>query len=424
MTKFRILLFTFLILTNPVVFGFDYTRGLSDIPYSFPEYDQPPPVGVPFKDPVFDTEIVRITDVRKGKPPTHAKGVVNEYARNDPSNADGRLAIFQSTNSHWYLFDLDPPKYRKQILGQGRKEPRWHATDPDVFFYVDGKRFYQYNVKTKKKTLLYDAKKDYPDVSWITGQGEGDGSVDSRYWAFMVINYSNRTKKKKTLDWIVFDAVEKKVVSRYSDIPGANITGANTVTMSPSGDYVLVETTPTQVFDRDFTNGRTLPGKHGHGDVALSKDGRDVFVAQDTSTDYITMIYLDTLEEVRLMFIPFQAPEKGGVSYQGFHISGNCVETPGWVLVSTYGRREKPTYWSDGALFLLELKENGKHFRIAHTNARTSKGGKDYWSEAFAAIDRKGKYVYWGSNWGITGKGYSDVYRVTLPANWYQDLSK
>ncbi len=419
----RLSLLLFLITTWQTGFGFDYSRGLSDIPYSFVPADEPPPFAVPFKDPVFDTEVTRITDVRKGNPSTRAKGVVNEYARSDPTNADGSMIIVQSTNSHWFIADLKTLKY-KSILGQGRYEPRWHATDPDVFFYVDGKKFYQYNVKSKKKTLLYDVKKDYPDASWITTQGEGDGSADSRYWALMVVNYSNATKKKTFLDWIVFDAEKREVISRYSDAPDSNITGANTVTISMTGKFILAETNPAQVFNRDWSNGRTLPGRFGHGDLALTKDGRDVFVAQNTRNDYITMIYLDTLEEVKLMFIPFQAPEKGGVSYQGFHVSGNSTKTPGWVLVSTYGRKDRPTYWSDGSLFLLELKENGRHFRVAHTNARTSKGGKDYWSEAFAAIDRQGKYVYWGSNWGITGKGYADVYKVELPENWYQDLSQ
>ncbi|MFK8068361.1 MAG: hypothetical protein AB8D52_08950 [Gammaproteobacteria bacterium] len=410
--------------SSAVCHSFDYTKGLSDIPYSFIASDQLPTVGKSYKDPVFGTDITRITNVKKGNPSTKAKGIVNEYARADLLNADGSLGVFHGTNATWYLYDMNTLKYKGKILGQGRLEPRWHATDPNILFFIKGKSFYKYNVKKKNKTLLYDVKKDYPDASWITTQGEGDGSADSRYWSFMVVNYSNQTKKKTYLDWITFDAETKTIISRNSNVPGNVISNANTVSMSMTGEYILVESTPTQVFNRDWTNGRALPGRHGHGDLALSKDGRDVFVAQDTSNDHITMIYLDTLEEVKVMYIPFQAPEKGGVSYQGFHISGNSTRTPGWVLMSTYGRSDQPTYWSDGSLFLLELKENGRHFRVVHTNARTSKGGKDYWSEAFATIDRQGKYVFWGSNWGITGEGYSDVYRVTLPENWFDKLSK
>lgn len=411
-----------LTLLAPTAIAFDYDKALSDNVHPFQIPADRPAVGQPAMDPTYQTEITRITDIKSGKPVTKGKGIVNEYARADVLNADGSKAVFHTTSGHWVLYDMQNVKSLGSILGQGRKEPRWHATDPDILFYVEGPRFLRYNVKTKTKSTIYDAKKDYPNATWVTAQGEGDGSADSRYWALMVINYSNKTKKKMTLDWIVLDAEEGNVFSRCRDNPFCFIDGANTVTMSMSGDYVLVESTPTQVFDRDFTNGRTLPGKHGHGDLALSKDGRDVFVAQDTSNDNITMTYLDNLQMEKLMFIPFQPPEKGGVSYQGFHVSGNAIKTPGWVLVSTYGRRDTPTYWSDGSLFLLELKPNGRHLRVAQTNARTSKGGKDYWSEAFASIDRSGKFVFWGTNWGITGEGYADVYRVTLPDGWFEQL--
>ena len=405
-------------------FSFDFDKALSDEVYPFVISEPPPPVGSTYKDPVFGSDIVRITNIRKGNPHTKAKGVVNEYARFDPLNADGSLAIFHGTNGYWFLYDMKTLEYKKAILGQGRLEPRWDKTDPNVLFYISDKRFYKYNVKNKKKTLLYNVKKEYPEASWITTQGEGSGSEDRKYWAFMVVKYSNMKKEKTFLDWIVFDAETQKVISRYSEVNNKKIADANTISMSMTGDYILAETDVAQVFNRDWTNGRKLPGRHGHGDLALSIDGRDVFVSQDTSTDFFTMIYLDTLEEVNLMVLPFQAPKDGGVSAAGYHISGNSYKTPGWVLVSTYGENKTRSHWGDGTLFLLELKENGRHLRVANTFTNTAPVDKDYWSEAFAAIDRQGKYVVWGSNWGIIKKNYSDVYKLTLPENWYQKLSE
>jgi hypothetical protein len=423
----NIFLAGFLLLSAQLGFAdetFDYSKGLSDKPYPF-NIPELPTTGNSYKEPVFGTDITRITDIKHGNPLTKAKGVTNEYARMDPINADDSLLVLQSSSSKWFLYDLKTLTFKETILGQGRYEPRWHATDPNILFFTNDRKFYKYHVDSKRKEVLYDAGKDYPTATWLTGKGEGDSSADSRFWAFMVIHYDKTEKKNRTPDWIVFDAEKRQVVSRYSDIPGNQATGANTVTMSMSGQYVLVETNPTQVFNRDWTNGRDLPGRYGHGDLALTKDGRDVFVAQNTKKDHITMVYLDTLEEVKVMYIPFKPPgTEGGVTYKGFHVSGNSLETPGWVLVSTYGRADQPGYWSDGSLFLLELKENGRHFRIAHTNARTSKGGKDYWSEAFATIDRKGQRVIWGSNWGMTGNNYSDAYMVELPENWYRDLEK
>ncbi len=419
----RLFLLLFLTFSSSISFSFDYTKGLSDevLPIIIPEVQ--PPTGATYKDPSFGTDITRITDIRKGNPSSRADGIVNEYARFDPQNADGSMAIFRGTDATWYLYNMETLKSKGKILEQGRYEPRWHATNPDIFFYIDENYFYQYNVSTGKKTLLYNAKKDYPNASWITTQSDGDGSSDSRYWAFMVVQYSSTSMEE--IDWIIFDAEKLEIIGRYLDNPENKIVDAWNVSMSMTGEYIVVESNPVQVFNRDWSNSRTLPGVHGHGDLALSKDGRDVLVTQDNSTDYITMIYLDTLEEVNLMHIPFGSPARGGVSYPGFHFSGNSLKTPGWVLVSTYGFSDTASYWSDGTLFLLELKENGRHFRVAHTNAKTTEDGdKDYWAEAFATIDRQGKYVFWGTNWGITGKDYADVYRVTLPENWYEDLSK
>ena len=404
-------------------FSFDFEKALSDKIFPFVISEPPPLVASTYKDPIFGSDITRITNVRKRNPSTRARGVVNEYARFDPLNADGSMAIFHGTNGYWFLYDMKTLEYKKSILSQGKLEPRWDVTDPDVLFYISEKKFYKYNVKSSKKTLLYDVRKEYPNASWITTQGEGDGSVDRKYWAFIVVNYNNNTQEITFLDWIVFDAETKSVLSRYSEIEGNKITDTNTVSMSMTGEYVLVETDVTQVFNRDWTNGRKLPGRHGHGDLALSIDGRDVFVSQDTSTDFFTMIYLDTLEEVNLMVLPFQTPEEGGVSAAGYHISGNSYKTPGWVLVSTYGENKIRSHWGDGTLFLLELKENGRHLRVSNTFTNTAAVDKDYWSEAFAAIDRQGKYVFWGSNWGEIRKDYADVYRLTLPENWYRELS-
>ncbi len=403
--------------------AFDYRPGLSDTLYLF----RPLPdvaAGTGFIEPTFGTAINRMTDVARGHPPTDASGITNEYARFDPTNADGSLLLLAGTDSTWYLFDALSLTFIRKVLGQSAYEPRWHPSDPHSFFFTTDARLYRYDVARDRRELLYDFKQDYPDATWVNGRGEGDVTLDGRYFAFCVTRYDEERKKVVWLDWIIFDNVQREIIASYEKTTGLEATSANTVTMSMNGEYVVVEQRPTLVFDRAFRNRRELPGRHGHGDLALSADGRDVFVSQDTSTDFITMVYLDTLEEVNVMKIPFSHnPVRGRhVSYEGFHVSGNNAATPGWVLVSTYGDTDRPTYWSDASLFLLELKENGRHWRIAHTAAKKAGGGKDYFAEAFATINRAGTKVYWGTNRGITGKKYSDVFQVTLPKHWQRDL--
>ncbi len=409
---------------------FDYGPGLSTRVYPFPE-ETMPPVGIPFRDPIFNTVLARVTDVRSGRFPPRVKGLTNEYSRYDPLNADGSLLLVRGTDGSWHLYEMPRYRYRGMIFGKrGDFSPRWHSRDPQRLFYVMGSGFHEYHVGTGKSRLLYDFKTRYPDASFIK-MGKGESSLDSRYWAFMVVNYDNdkpRGKRRTLLDIVTFDAEEGRVEASLRSVAGglSEKRIPRTVTISMSGDYVLLEYIPRIViYRRDFTRKREAPGRFGHGDLARSREGRDVFVGQDNDTDQIVMVDLASLRRTPVMKIPFRHPLTGGVSYRGFHVSGNAADTPGWVLVSTYGNASQPTYWSDGAIFLLELKERGRHWRIAHTRSKTAKGRKkDYWAEAFATIDRSGRNVFWASNWGRMEKGYVDLYHASLPKDWYQSLER
>ncbi|MDH7515831.1 MAG: T9SS type A sorting domain-containing protein, partial [Bacteroidota bacterium] len=77
--------------------------------------------------------------------------------------------------------------------------------------------------------------------------------------------------------------------------------------------------------------------------------------------------------------------------------------------------------WMDTQLFLVELKANPRIWRLAHTHAYTSldfDGEKNYFAEAFAAINTAGTRVYFGSNWCDFTPDYSETYVVELPARW------
>jgi len=116
----------------------------------------------------------------------------------------------------------------------------------------------------------------------------------------------------------------------------------------------------------------------------------------------------------------------------GLHVSGNCSNTPGWALISTYGSKNPPPgqshSWMDTQLFMLELKANPRIWRLAHTHAYTylnaDEGEKNYFAEAFAAINRAGTRAYWGSNWDSWMTEYTDTYQIALPTGWVQSMPK
>jgi hypothetical protein len=161
-------------------------------------------------------------------------------------------------------------------------------------------------------------------------------------------------------------------------------------------------------------------GSAGHGDAALTADGRDVYVYQNVRNDYICMADMASGVETKLLHIPFEVNPDIGM-----HVSGNCAATPGWVLVSTNGAEEPPSgkrhSWMDNQLFMLELKGNPRVWRVAHTVSYTDKratGDQNYFAEAFAAVDTGGTRVFWGSNWRDFKQDYSDTYQALLPPGW------
>ena len=124
--------------------------------------------------------------------------------------------------------------------------------------------------------------------------------------------------------------------------------------------------------------------------------------------------------ETQLVQIPFSVN-----SDIGLHFSGNCANTPGWILVSTYGSKntlpDENHSWMDTQLFMVELQANSSVWRIAHTHSYTSlsyTGEKNYFVEAFASVNTRGTKIYFGANWGNFDTDYTDTYQVTLPQGW------
>jgi len=399
-------LFTsFLLSSTPAMIGL----GFVPMPYGI----QIPPKGSPFVDPDYGTTIVRITDKTIDK--YSGLGIENEYAKVDPENSDGTLVVLRGNDGEWYLYDTKTyqmMKHLADIVGGEEPEPRWNRYDPTVFYFLYGMELRAYNVDTGVSVVVHDFKADFPLASYITTKSEGDASVDGRYWSFMVEDSSY-----DVLRVITYDRTSDTILGQKESFPDE----VNWVSMDMSGNHCVVgyDGHIAQVFSLDFSVVMDLPeGANGHMDFALTSDGRDVLVYQNTATDWIAMADLNTGVETPLLWIPFTVNPDIGL-----HISGNSADKPGWVLVSTYGSMVPPLRsrhsWMDNLLFMLELKSNPTVVKIARTCSYTSipyRERKNYFAEAFAAINTRGTKVYFGSNWGRTFKhDYTDTYVVMLP---------
>ncbi len=382
-----------------------------------------PAKGASFSDMNFHTVITRVTD--KAADGYEDPGISNEYAKADPENCDGTLLVLRGNSAVWYIYDARSFEMLRRLpddvaAGAPEFEPRWDSRDPQVFYYLYGTELRSYSVESQVSSTVHDFSADVPGAQYITTGSEGDASLDRRYWAFVA-----KDADFNELAVIVYDREADRVVGQRDSFPDA----VNFVSMDMSGRHCIVgyDSIPYEIFSPDLADSVSLPpGAAGHGDAAMLPDGREVMVYQNVATDYISMADLDTGEEIPLLHLPFDINTD-----LGMHISGNSTGAPGWVLVSTYGSKAsapgEQRSWMDEQLFMLELKENPRVWRLADTHAYTSleySAEKVYFAEAFAAVNTSGTRVYFASNWEVMTTDYTDVYVLDLPNGWQDALPR
>ena len=414
--------------------------------YAVPDTPRPPK-GVTFQDPVFHTNITRITDAISDSRGSRYSYAQPGYPKHNIESADGSKLVIQSLcYPSWHIWNANPP-YNKirdipnSIVGDKDPDVRWDNSDPQILYSTHTSKFYKFNVETGQILLLHDFKNDFPNdpvVRAFTGE-EGDASDDRRYWAFIIL--CNDTRKAPPNNWYVPGIVvyNKDFYSRDKGRVVAKLArtdpkwkGANFVSMSPSGKYVHVGAPPSWIYPRDFSSIREI-GTHGHVDLAYDDEGKEVMVWVGRyfgPTGNVDHGYWVAMADVETGAINWLAPF--GSVERGFHVSGNSHDKPGWAVVSSYYPNcgEVPSQWSDVSILMYELTRRISHptwgnharvWRIAHTRMCR----KDYGDDPFAKINKKGTKVWFGSGWGQSytdaGAQY-DVYQIDLPRTWYQDL--
>jgi hypothetical protein len=393
--------------------------------YQTPDLPEPAP-RTPFRDSVFGTCIVRVTDRQNDilNPYDTSMGMKNEYARVQSFNADGSLLIVWTVESFWYVYDAS------SLMPLGEVpvyvEPRWDAENPSVLYYTDETRLMSYDLSLGQITEIRDFANDFPGVNIpaVWTRYEGSPSYDTRFWG-LIANDSEWNPHA----FLIYDKKQDSIVIR--EIPlGYSI---DNVTISPLGNYLLAsfddycehgqlgsDSNPCgfMVYDSNLENGRSLLRIIGHYDALLDADGREVIVYQDIDTDNISMLDLETGKITPLFPIDFSHT---GI---GFHFSGRSSNLPGWGLVSTYnGGFPTDHTWMDDSIFAIEMKESGRVVRLAHTHSLYDEDiEQDYWAEPHVSVNQDFTRIIFTSNWGRTGTEEVDMYMIVLPENWTEML--
>ena len=402
------------------------------------ELRQPPSLAEPaprspWRDPVFGTCLVRVTDRQDDLTSGgESRGLKNEYSRVQAFNADGSHILVRGTEGESFLYDAAS----LQPLGRlpAETEPRWDAQDPDLLYFTGETRLMVHDLATGQDTVVHDFAADFPGQNLVAvwTRHEGRPTMDTRLWGMMA----------EDQDWlpsafVVYDRISDEVTVRdMRGVPGIE-DDVDHVTISPLGTYFLAsfdrecervddstgvgigaagDTHPCglMVYDRDLSAGRSLLRTIGHYDTALGAGGREVIVFQNIDTDEIAMLDLESGEITSLWPIDFSHTPLG------FHFSGLAYDRPGWVLVSTYSGGYPQAYtWMDDQVFALELKKGGQVVRLAHTHSLVDQDQEhDYWAEPQATVNRDFSRVMFTSNWGRSGTEEVEMYLIDLPTGW------
>lgn len=395
--------------------------------YQVPDLAEPAPRQW-FSDPTFGTCVVRVTDRNSDlSPDDGSSGMVNEYARVQAFNADGSRLLVRGTDGTWYLYDAHT------LLPLGELplvvEPRWDATDRDLIYHLDETRLLSFDVQTGVQAEIRDFAIDFPGqkLAAVWTRYEGSPSRDRRWWGLLA-----QDEDWDPIAFAVYDRNTDQVAIRdIQHLPGVG-EGIDHVTVSPLGTYYVASFDAAcerghpgdddhpcglMVYDRDLSGGRSLLRIIGHYDPALDAQGREVIVYQDIDTDQISMLDLETGMVTPLWDIDF------GHTAIGFHFSGLAYDRPGWAVVSTHDDERRTYTWMDDEVFAIELKEDGRVARLAHTQSLVDDDEElDYWAEPHASTNPDLTRILFGTNWGRTGTGEVETFMIALPPDWPERL--
>jgi hypothetical protein len=373
-----------------------------------------PARGQVFADSAYGSVMVRISD--KDADGYEGNGIQNEYARSDAWSSDGSWIVLRSNDGGLYLYDAASYSLTRDLsslAGDQELEPRWSADDPSGFWFLAGPCLMWYDTDKAAGDTVHDFRNEFASCNVVTTGVEGDASRDGRYWCFMV-----RDAEWNLVACCVYDREKDSVVGTKTDFHDE----IDYVTMDASGAHAVIgyDASPMRSYYRDFSHEVMLPeGAVGHSDIALTAGGTAVTVIQNTATDWISMVDLETGAETNLIAIPFDVNTDIGL-----HFSGNCYGKPGWVLVSTYGAVNpgpgRSHSWMDNLLFMVELKADPRVVKMCETKCYTGDNPRsNYFAEAFASINRAGTKAVFGSNWGVLDpEDFTEAFEVHLPAGW------
>jgi hypothetical protein len=362
-----------------------------------------PPAGGKFNDPVFGTEIMRVTDAT-----TVPKGAGTSYSYWASFNSDNtKLLVMEAgAQQDGSLYDFDPATFTLgarlppvPYLPPGNIPIRlddacWSSTDPDVLYVHQdiGTKIYKYKVSRRTFTLVGDVARVLPRGQNIQHMGM---AADNDTFSF--------TKRGGPPDYnrhgyAVYRASTNTILFQHSEV-------INEVKIDKSGRYLYVNTNETgagkmegRVVDTNtgmVTDLRDDAPDHapshydvGTGTVVGNGDFLVGISARSLSAPHSFKKILDLSTEK---------------NYGGFHLS-MLADNEDWVLVSFYTPHVNGVM--QGEVVQVATDGSNRVRRLFHHHSVL----KGYYDSPRANISRDGRFVAFSSNWGSLASGRHDMF--------------
>jgi len=422
----------------PDTFAFvEVTDPLSGINPTYPLIPRPlPAVGDTFWDNRFNTMQVRATA-------TNGIQGRHEYSRFDPFNS-AKSMIILDPGGPWGVYRTQSYPYNQPsnlVRTVSLSEPRWDPADSSLIWGVQGFTIRTVNVVTGQETVVKDFENDpvmgpvinTSPVYRITMKDEGESSRDKRYWAFML--QGDGSAGYQPLYVFTYDRVLDTVPGVTALAPEEQ--ALDWVGMSQLGGHALIgglsynggRMAGLTMADRSLTRFHRLDYTVAHADVGIDRSGGEVVVMQNTRTDYIDLIPIDTLTQpilvsggsyagtnrTPLVRLFYSSGSPHGLQ-SGVHVSCNV---PGYALISTtFGPGDPEQNWLDRSIILAKLDpQDPRAFYLSKLYNTTD----EYWEETHGTISNDGSVVVWADNWGQNvGQEQMSLTQLFMPPEWQQ----
>jgi hypothetical protein len=438
------------------LYAFDYVIGETLYPYS--TKSALASKGDSYIDPVYHTTMTRVSKTSVDRSSEFGTGI--GYSTWNPLSNDGTHILLYglagySAAQGYTVYNTVDNSYNATMTGYLRNYAGWwNGEDPEVRWDVSGSHnlwvYYRKDMHLRyvdlsdgSDHLVHDFAVDFPQYAfgyYIYSREVSPRSSDQRYWAFEI--------KPSTLPIVsrvlVYDKQTNTVLT--SRVVGEFIYGTH---VSRSGNYIAI-------LNQYTGTGTDFDGTHIHPINDLSGPGYKVC----TQAPHLTWAYdAQGNECVFFMdndYISFVVASTG-VRYDLYEQSVmgwdvNCLHSApwdyskrGWGFISTYvDSTLNNDHWAYNQIFAIELDENKwishqtnhsgypgtdsptvklpKIWRIAFTQNYVNMSHY-YYQQPNATISPDGSKIWFGCNWRNDLVG-TDVYRIDLPATWWEDLGE